>query len=133
MSDVASQGELFINVSGAGAALLKLLKIKSLDIKDGRSTEVVLAIGVERGAGFRRKQGGFEIDATSYRQVGRTPEVDWFIVNNSYATFTLTVVNEQGGFRESFACRISKIDSKMDAEGNWEDTISMACLGVTRS
>jgi len=133
MSEVASQGEILVNIAGTGGALKKLERVKSLDIKDGRSTEVVMAIGVRRGAGFRRKQGGFMIDMTSYRQIGRVPEVDWFKVNEAEATFTLTTVMEGGGFRESYVCRVSKIDTKMDAEGNFEDSIELAATTMDRT
>lgn len=133
MSEVASQGDIFVNIQGQGSALKKLLKIKSIDIKDGRSTEVVMAIGVSRGAGFRRKQGGFMIDMSSYRQMGRQPEVDWFLVNESYATFTIVTQDEGNSFREAYTCRVSKIDTKKDAEGNFEDSIELACLTVART
>jgi hypothetical protein len=133
MADIASQGEVSVNIQGAGAALKQLLKVKSLDIKDGRSTEVVMAIGVQRGAGFRRKQGGFEIDMISYRQVGRVPEVDWFKVNEAYSTFTLVTQDEGSAFRYAYTTKISKIDTKMDAEGNFEDTITLVCTTVDRT
>lgn len=133
MSDVASNGDIFVNIQGAGAALKKLEKVKNLDIKDGRSTEVVMAIGVQRGAGFRRKQGGFEIDMVVYRQVGKAPEVDWYIVNNAYSTFVLTTEDELGGFRYSYTTKISKIDTKEDAEGNFEDTVTLVCSQVDRT
>src|SRR5512139_1825553 len=133
MSEVASQGEIFVNIAGQGAALKKLEKIKNVDIKDGRKTEVVMAIGVQRGAGFRRKQGGFEIEMMGYRQAGRKPEVDWFLVNESYATFTIVTQDEGGGFRYAYTVKVSNVDSKMDAEGNFEDQIMLACTRVDRN
>jgi hypothetical protein len=136
MADVVSNAELSVNIAGPGAALKKLERVKNIDIKDGRTTEVVMAVGVSRGAGWRRKQGGFEIDMVSYRQVGRAPEVDWFIVNEAYSTFTILQEDtEQGvpGYRYAYLVKISKIDSKTDAEGNLEDTITLACKSVARS
>lgn len=136
MADVASNAELSVNIAGPGAALKKLERVKNIDVKDGRTTEVVMAVGVQRGAGWRRKQGGFEIDMVSYRQVGRVPEVDWFIVNNAYSTFTLIQEDtEQGinGFRYAYLVKISKIDTKTDAEGVLEDTITLACKDVART
>lgn len=133
MADVASQGEIFVNIAGAGGALKKLEKVKTLDIKDGRSTEVVMAIGVKRGAGFKRKQGGFEIEMVTYRQAGTSPEVDWFKVNEAERTFTLTTQDEFDGFRYAYVVRVSKIDTKEDAEGTFEDTVTLACLTVDRT
>lgn len=131
MSDVASQGEIFVNIAGGGLKLLE--RVKNLDIKDGRSTEVVTAIGVKRGAGFRRKQGGFEIDMTVYDQVGRSPEIDWWKVNESEAVFDLITQTEGDAFRYTYLCKVSKIDVKEDAEGNFENTITLACLTVDRT
>src|SRR3954468_22415134 len=111
MPDVASQGEIFVNIAGV-AALKKLERVASIDIKDGRSTEVVMAIGVNRGAGWRRKQGGFEIDMEVYEEVGRNPEVDWHKVNDSYATFTLITEDEGDGFRYAYLSKVSAIDRK---------------------
>lgn len=133
MSEIASQGEIFVNIAGAGAALKKLERCKSIDIKDGRSTEVVMAFGVLRGAGFRRKQGGFEIDLEIYAEIGRNPEVDWHKVNDSYATFVITTVNELGGFRYAYTTKVSKIDKKFDAEGNLMETVTCVCTQVDRT
>jgi len=133
MADVASQGEILVNIAGAGAALKKLERCKSIDIKDGRSTEVVMAIGVKRGAGWRRKQGGFEIDMEIYEEVGTTPEVDWFLVNESYATFHLITQDEGDGFTYDYTNKVSKIDRKKDAEGNFMQTVTLACTTVDRT
>lgn len=133
MSDVASQGTVAVNISGAGAALLILERCKSIDIKDGRSTEVVMAIGVQRGAGWRRKQGGFEIDMEIYEEMGRTPEVDWHKVNESYATFHIVTQDEGDGFEYDYTVKVSKIDRKKDAEGNFMQTVTTVATRVDRT
>lgn len=134
MSDVASQGLIKVNISGAGAALKVLERVKSLDVKDGRSTEVVMAIGVQRGAGFRRKQGGFEIDMEVYEEIGRAPEVDWHKVNDSYATFHLITVDEgEGAFEYDYTSKVSKVDRKKDSEGNFMQTVTLVCSTVDRT
>jgi len=130
-SDIASQGELSVNIAGIGTKVLE--RVRSLDIKDGRSTEVVMAIGVKRGAGFRRKQGGFEIDMEVYNEMGRQPEIDWYRVNESYATFGLTTQDEGDSFRYTYTCKVSKIDVKEDAEGNFMQTVTVVCSQVNRS
>lgn len=131
MADVASQGEIFVNI--AGAALKQLQDVKSIDIKDGRATEVVMAIGVNRGRGFRRKQGGFDIDLEVYESVGRLPEVDWHKVNDSYATFHLITQDEGDGFRYDYTTKVSNIDRKKDAEGNFMQTVKCVCTTVDRN
>ena len=132
MADIASQGEIFVNIQGV-AALKKLERVKSIDIKDGRSTEVVMALGVKRGAGFRRKQGGFEIDMEVYEERGRQPEVDWHKVNENEATFTLTTQDEGEGFRYAYTTQVSKVDRKKDTEGNLMQTVSLAVTQVDRT
>lgn len=129
-SDIASQGEVSVNIAGAGLKVLE--RVRSLDIKDGRTTEVVMAIGVNRGAGWRRKQGGFEIDMEVYDEVGKSPEVDWHKVNDSYATFGLTTQDEGDSFRYTYTSKVSKIDRKKDAEGNFMQTVTLACITVDR-
>jgi hypothetical protein len=133
MSDIASQGTVRVNISGAGAALLTLQRCKSLDIKDGRSTEVVMALGVQRGAGWRRKQGGFEIDMEIYEEMGRLPEVDWHKVNESYATFHIITQDEGDSFEYDYTVKVSKIDRKKDAEGNFMQTVTTVASTVDRT
>lgn len=127
MADIASQGQIFINSGAGNGALKQLLKVKNFDAKDNGATEVVMAIGVNRGAGFRRKQGGFEIDMTVYREVSKTPEYDWYEALRVQRTITITTQDEGNGQRRAYTCRVSKIDPKKDAEGNFEDTVSLAC------
>lgn len=122
MADIASQGSILINASGV---LKELVKIKEADIKDGGKTEVVTALGVSRGAGFRRSQGGFELDLVNYRQVGKTPEVDWQRLLRTQETFTVIFQDEGNGERVSYTSRVSKIDSKRNPEGVFEDTLNI--------
>jgi hypothetical protein len=131
MSDIASQGTVSVNI--AGAALKVLERCKQLDIKDGRTTEVVMALGVQRGAGWRRKQGGFEIDAEIYEEMGKVPEVDWHAVNDSYATFHIITQDEGDGFEYDYTVKVSKVDRKKDAEGNFMQTVTMVAITVDRT
>jgi len=125
MADFVSQGKIFVDISGPAAVSRQLMTAKSLDIKDGRSTEVVLAIGVSGGAGFRNKEGGFELDLTVTRTVGKAPEVDWYMVKRSRSNVTLTTQDEDNGRRQSYTARVSKIDTKIDESGVHEDTITL--------
>lgn len=132
MADIASQGNLFVNIVGQ-AALKKLERVRSADIKDGRSTEVVMAIGVKRGAGFRRKQGGLEIDLDVYEEEGRQPEVDWHAVNESEATFTFVTQLDGDSFRYAYTVQVSKVDRTQDAEGAMMQKVNLACTQVNRT
>jgi hypothetical protein len=131
MSDIASNGTLSANIPGVFLGTLE--RCKSADIKDGRSTEVVMAIGVQRGAGFRRKQGGFEIELEIYEEEGKSPEVDWHLVNERYLTWHLIDVNDGDGFEYDYTTKVSKIDRKRDAEGNYMQTVSCVCTTVART
>lgn len=132
MADIVSQGTISVNIAGVGA-LKQLERVKSIDIKDGRSTEVVMAIGVKRGAGFRRKQGGFEIDMEIYEEEGKKPEVDWFLVNDQESTFQITTQDEDDSWRYAYTSQVSKIDRKKDAEGNFMQTVTLVCTQVDRT
>lgn len=128
MAEIVSQGQIFVDMAGTSR---QLLKVKSLDIKDGRSTEVVMAVGVSGGAGFRNKEGGFEIDMTIYREVGDAPEVDWYAAKRDRKTITLTTQDEDNGRRQAYTSRVSKVDTKKDEAGVHEDTVTLVALGVS--
>ncbi len=130
MADFVSQGKIFVGIDGPGGQSRQLTTVKSLDVKDGRSTEVVMAIGVPGGAGFKSKEGGFEIDLTIYREVGQDPEVDWYEVKRSRRTVILTTQDEDDGRRQSYTARVSKIDTKMDETGTHEDTVALVATQV---
>lgn len=123
MTDQVSQQRIYADLSGAGGRSILLQQVKSIDIKDGQSTEVTVAIGGFKG--FRHKVGGFEIDLNCYREVGDNPEVDWRGLRRVKRTFTLTTQDEDGGLRESFTCRVSKVDRKGDEAGVHEDTVTL--------
>lgn len=131
MAEIVSQGKIFVDIGGSGGTSRQLLRCKSLDVKDGRSTEVVMAIGVSGGAAFRDKEGGFEIDMTVYREVGEAPEVDWYAVKRDRKTITLTTQDENNGRRQAYTSRVSKIDTKKDEAGVHEDTVTLVALRVT--
>lgn len=132
MGELVSQTKFFIDYSSAsasgaltGAASRLLTKVKSADIKDDRDVEVVMAVGVDQGAGFRDKQGGGEISLTVYRETGPNPETDWRKLKTDRKTLTFIIVDEHLGQRESFTCRVAKIDSKDDEGGTHEDTVTL--------
>ena len=132
MGEFVSQTKFFIDfgaasASGAltGGASRLLTKVKKADVKSDADVEVLMAVGVDQGAGFRDKQGGGEISLTVYRETGKVPEVNWRQVKADRKTFTFTIQDEQNGLRESFTCRVAKIDSGDDEAGSHEDSVSL--------
>lgn len=133
MAENVSQAKIFVDfgqvagiagVPAGGSVLLK--KCKKMSVKDGSSVDVTTSIGIFGGSGFRDKQGGLEIELVIYREIGRLPEVNWYAIKQARVTFTLTTQDEFNGRRESFTCRVSKIDSEKDPEGVHEDTVTLA-------
>src|SRR4051812_23755997 len=124
MTDQVSQSKIFIDVGGTGGSSRLLEQIESMDVKDGRSTEVTVTIGGFKG--FKRKEGGFEIDLSVYHEIGKNPEVNWRALKRAARTFTLTQQDEFSGMREVFTCQVSKVDSKSDKDGMHQDTVTLA-------
>lgn len=129
MGEVVSQSYFYVDagatIGGAAGLSRRSTKIKSADVKDDRDVEVVMAVGVEQGAGFRDKQGGGEISLVVYRETGPNPETDWRAFKRDRKIFTFTIQDESAGQRESFTCRVAKIDSKDDEAGTHEDTVTL--------
>jgi hypothetical protein len=125
MPNFVSQGKIFVDIPGPEAVSRQLLTCKKFDAKPQGSREVVTTVGVEGGAGFRKKQGGFEIDMTLVRETGQNPEVDWYLTNQLNKVFTITTQDEGNGVRQSYTCMVSKIDSSMDDQGAYEDTVTL--------
>lgn len=127
MGERASQGKVMVDfgstVGGLGGASLVLQHCKSFNVKPQGSTDVTVAVG--GFLGFREKVGGFEIDLEIYTQVG-VPEVDWYAVQRDRKKFNLTTQIELGGRRQSFRCMVSKIDEKIDNEGDLMATVTLA-------
>ncbi len=123
MAEQVSQSRLFIDIGGTGGQAKLLKQVQSVDIKDGRSAEVTVTIGGFKG--FRRKEGGHELELSCYREVGSRPEVSWRGLKAAKRIFTFIQQDEDNGERISWRCTVSKIDSKSDAEGNHMDTVSL--------
>jgi hypothetical protein len=120
-----SDGKIFLDAPAPIGFSGQLLTVKSIDVKDNQSREVVTTIGVKRGAGTRKKKGGFEIDLTEFRTIGADPEVDWDLANDQDVFMTLTTQDEGGGRRRAYTIQVSKTDSKTDDQGMCEDTITL--------
>lgn len=125
MPNFVSQGKIFVDIPGPGAVSRQLLTCKKFDAKPQGSREVITAIGVEGGAGWRKKQGGVEIDMTLVRETGQAPEVDWYATDRLNKVFTLTTQDEGNGRRQAYLCMVSKIDTTKDDAGVHEDTVTL--------
>lgn len=131
MANIISQSKIYVDMSATGggspggSVLLEFAD--SLKITDGRSVDIVKAIGKKRGAGFRRKSGGLTLMLTESRQ--DRPQVDWRKVKRDEKVFTITTQDENGGVREKFLkCTVSKVDKSMSAEGEHQDEIEIVAL-----
>lgn len=126
-----SQGKIFVDMPGPRGASKQLLTVKKFDAKPSGSVEVITTIGVDDGAGWREKQGGFMISMTCVRTVGQTPEVDWNYAKATKKVFTISTEDESNGRKESYLCRVSKVDTTRDDQGSHEDEIEIAALSRT--
>ncbi len=133
MGEFVSQSKFFVDLPGVGllgavgssGTSRQLQKVKSADVKSDADVEVLTAVGVDQGAGFRDKVGGGEISLQVYRETGKSPEVDWRQVKLDRKVFTFTIQDEQNGLRESFTCRVAKVEGKDDDQGVHEDSVSL--------
>lgn len=126
-----SQGKIFIDMPGPRGASKQLLTVKKFDAKEGGSVEVVTTIGVEEGAGWRKKQGGYMISMTCVRTVGDTPEVDWYYAKSTDKIFTISTEDEGNGLKTSYLCRVSKADPQSDDQGSHEFEVEIAAIKRT--
>jgi len=127
MGETASFTQFFISIGGgglSGGSMLPLTKVKDAAIKDERGLEILLATGVRQGAGFRHKEGGGSIDLTVYREAGRQ-EVSWLNLCLDRKSFVWTYQDEGAGVRESFLCRVEKVDPETDEQGKAEFKVSL--------
>ena len=131
MAEIISQSKIYVDfgatAGGSGGGSIWLEFAASLKVTDGRSVEVVKAIGKKRGAGYRRKAGGGALALTENRH--DRPQVDWRKVKRDEKIFTVTTQDENGGVREKFLrCTVSKIDKSLSDEGEHQDEIEIMFL-----
>lgn len=98
MGDVVSRASLNIRFSGGNK---KLTKAKSCKVKFDADSEIVLALGIDGGAGFRDKTGGGEMTLEVYPEEGK-PEVDYFKLWATRERFSSTLQYGDAGLRFQF-------------------------------
>jgi hypothetical protein len=126
MGDTSSKAKIFIDSRTAGN--FQLFRVKSFDVEADEDLEVVKAVGVDGGAGFRDTTGGGGITLEVYRETG-DPEVNWRILRKLKEKFSITIADEDNGIREQYqACRVAKVTRKGDDSGSNMDTVSIKWL-----
>lgn len=126
-----SQSKFFIDMPGPKGKAGQLLTVTKLDVKEDGSVDVITTVGVDQGAGWREKQGGYKLTLTIVRTVGSIPEVDWLYAKLTKKVFTLSTEDEGNGQKLSYLCRVSKVDNGSDNQGVHESEVELAA--VTRT
>lgn len=129
MGDIASHKKINIDYSGGN---YQLKRVKSFNVAYDSTTEVVVAMGVPGGAGFRDKEGGGKLTLDVYRETGN-PEVDYRRLFVTKEVFAMTT-QDLNGMREQYrSCRVEKIpDHKSDDGGDIMDSVSIVFLQSAR-
>lgn len=124
MGELVSQAKIFVDGPFGN---FQLLKVKSIDASDERDAEVVMAVGVGGGAGYRFKEGGGELTMEVYREQG-LPEVNWRREQVRKTVFTITM-QDVGGQREQFqSVIVAQVTRKDDESGSHMDTVKLKYL-----
>jgi len=126
-----SQSAIFIDMPGPLGASKQLLTVKKFDVKPDGSVDVVTTIGVDTGAGWRQKPGGFKISLKIVRIVGSQREVDWEFALLTKKVFTISTEDEQNGRKLSYLCRVSQCGQESDDQGVHEQDIEIAAVYQT--
>lgn len=126
-----SQSKIFIDMPGPKGKAGQLLTVTKIDAKEDGSVDVITTVGVDQGAGWREKQGGYKLTLTVVRTIGAQPEVDWVYAKLTKKVFTISIEDEGNGQKLSYLCRVSKADNGSDNQGVNESEIELAALSRT--
>jgi hypothetical protein len=128
MGEPQSKARIYIDYSGGN---YQLKRVKSCDVSFEAKLEVVKAVGVNNGAGFREENGGGELTFEVYRE--DVPEVSYRKLYLSKERFGVTIQDGmpgQVGVREQYrSCRVEAPPGrKIDEAGNMMDTVKLKFL-----
>lgn len=126
-----SQSKILIDMPGPKGKAGQLLTVTKIDVKEDGAVDVITTVGVDQGAGWREKQGGYKITMTIVRTIGTDPEVDWNYAKLTKKVFTLSTEDEGNGQKLSYLCRVSKVDPGSDNQGVHESEVELAALTRT--
>jgi len=135
MGEMISNSKLFIDFGqtegGSGGAAIWLQRCQNMKVSDDRGVEVKKALGVRRGAGFIRKQGGGTITISEYRQ--DDPQVRWRRLLKDEKIFILALQDDDGVREKWFDCTVSKVDRSDNDDGEHMDEIEIKFLSSEES
>jgi hypothetical protein len=126
-----SQAKIFIDLPGPKGKAGQLLTVTKMDVKEDGSVDIVTTVGVNQGAGWREKQGGYKITLTVVRTTDSEPEVDWVYAKSTKKIGTISTEDEGNGQKLSYLFRVSKADYGTDNQGQNESEIELAALRRT--
>lgn len=127
--EIVSQAKFFVN--GASIGNFQLKRVESASFDDETDAEIVTAIGVQGGAGYRFKEGGGEISLEVFEEQG-TPEVNWFQQKLMRKPFAFTV-QYVGGQRFQFrGVIVAQEPRKSDSQGSHMRTVKLKFLSVVQ-
>ena len=131
-----SQTKLFVDFSatplgaggvGSGGGSIQVMEAENMSVTDEKVVEIIKAIGIKGGAGFRRKTGGLSTVITVNR--AKNPSVKWRQVQRDEKVFTVSIQDENNGPRHKlFYATVSKVDRDLDAEGKHQDKVTLMVL-----
>lgn len=127
MGDILSNAKLYISYSGGNR---QLERVKTCDITDESGADVVTAMGVKGGAGFRFKEGGHDLALEVFLESG-TPEVDYFALKLTRERFSITLRPDGGGQEYKFTPAIvAEFSRKDDDQGSHMASVKLKALRV---
>lgn len=122
--DIVSQAKFYVD---GPMGNLQLRRCKSADPKSDKDAEVVTAVGVDGGAGYRHKEGGGSIDLEVYEEQG-VPEVNWRREMDRKTRFSFTI-QYVGGMRWMYTdCIVASVAPKSDDAGSHMMSVKLLFL-----
>lgn len=124
-ADIVSQSKFFID---GPFGSFQLQRVKSADVDDEKDAEVVMAVGVTGGAGYRFKEGGGSIKLEVYREQSNSPEMDYRFHQRARTRFAFTI-QDVGGLREQYqGVIVAQCERKDDEAGSHMDSVVLKFL-----
>lgn len=120
---IVDRASFYLNHSGGN---VRLTKVKSCEVSDGRSTEAVNAIGSDAPIGFRDKPGAQTLTLEVYDETD--PEVDYYKLKRDREEFDFVIQDDNGKRQQFLPCRVSKIDRSKSDEGEHMLSVEIIAL-----
>lgn len=124
MGDIVSQAKFYVDGPFGN---FQLRKCKSADPTSEKDAEVVTAVGVDGGAGYRFKEGGGEITLEVYIEQG-TAEVNWQRQCDLKTLFAFTIQYVGGERWQYLSCVVASVSPKSDDQGSHMQSVKLKFL-----